>query len=1099
SVSLSPADLDNSVVVKLLKAEYKRRSQLRPLLWESTIELPLEDVYTRLKIVSRRKADFRVDDDEVNVFDIFTALDKGEDFMTLVEGSPGIGKTTFCLKLAYDWACGKIPAECSFPKFELVLLLKCRDIHEGIMETISEQLLPEDIEEKTKERLFCFIKDIHNQEKTLIILDGLDEVPQESEHYVHKLLQRRILSFCYVLATSRQERGIDVRKKFRFGILLEISGFTESDAFEYIRKHFRNVGPLHSLKGESLIKEINENTLLHGLLDNPLNLLLLCVIYEDYEGSLPSSRTELYQVIVLCLLRRYCAKRDLEAPKDSSGLEKQFKESLLTLGELAWICLLSDRYCFREDELAELEKRYNGLVARELGLLYKEERLKRLEPQNEYCFLHKTFQEYVAAAYIAEKLVNQQFNVFEHICFDDFVTKYPEVFIFVSGMLGQKATVLFTQIGEKLKEKGDWDWNKHCREEAATFFTQSLSESGHAEQMAASVCDIIPFPRKILVNDDRSIHNEWFPCVLNACRMFSNLQTPVELYADCFMEYSEDLAIKYIESCSQLTTVCLVIGSLTSSYVGRLCKCFAASASLSEFTLKLKYGTNYDLLVQIGRVLALCPNLTKVTFSFFGSVYSEDFFHALETGVAPLTSVSPVTCSIYPNTWINVAGNFFCPVLVENGLHLKQHLTVNIWGEMSCKSTKALFEVLAPFSITFLKLNVHGNLTSDVANSIARCLEEGKTLSFLSINIWGELTTEGGIVLSRLANSNLSVQVNVHDVRIGPDESNNVLDINIDNPAALKAFFAEVKDTRKKKVSVTINNTNYVIKKWINCLGNALAESTSLTSLDLTVNSCLMDADLGECLGESLLQSTSLKSLSLRINCSNMKEGWQCKMGDCFARMTSLTSLSLELNDYGAVDSFWNRVVGDCLRECTSLKDLSLTFRDNDYLGYDCYGLDNGLAKTTSVNTLSLSIWVNNLFECYSDDFPLLDLLKSLNRGLSLNSSITTLTITVIVNERVFSDWPWIFSDGLSVNKSVTTLNLAINECGAGESDIPGLLLHCGVFEGLAQNTSVTMFNLTLNSSKEVSDDWLPGLCDALKKNTSLTTLGLKVNNHCST
>ena len=64
------ADSYISVVVKLLKAEYKRRSQLRPLLWDSTIELPLEDVYTRLKIVSRRKADFRVDDNEVNAFDI---------------------------------------------------------------------------------------------------------------------------------------------------------------------------------------------------------------------------------------------------------------------------------------------------------------------------------------------------------------------------------------------------------------------------------------------------------------------------------------------------------------------------------------------------------------------------------------------------------------------------------------------------------------------------------------------------------------------------------------------------------------------------------------------------------------------------------------------------------------------------------------------------------------------------------------------------------------------------------------------------------------------------------------------------------------------
>ena len=57
--------------------------------------------------------------------------------------------------------------------------------------------------------------------------------------------------------------------------------------------------------------------------------------------------------------------------------------------------------------------------------------------------------------------------------------------------------------------------------------------------------------------------------------------------------------------------------------------------------------------------------------------------------------------------------------------------------------------------------------------------------------------------------------------------------------------------------------------------------------------------------------------------------------------------------------------------------------------------------------------------------------------------------------------------------------------------------LECSQY--LAQNTSVTTFNLTLNSSKEVSDDWLPGLCEALKKNTSLTTLRLKVNSHCST
>ena len=149
--------------------------------------------------------------DDVNVFDIFKVSDIGEDVMTIVEGSPGIGKTTFCLKLAYDWAHGNIPSECSFPKFGFVFLLKCRDIDGDIMEAISEQLLPRD-EEKSVEKLWHLMKDIRDQERLmLIILDGLDELPEKSRHHVDELLNRRILAFCYVLATTRQERGIEVR------------------------------------------------------------------------------------------------------------------------------------------------------------------------------------------------------------------------------------------------------------------------------------------------------------------------------------------------------------------------------------------------------------------------------------------------------------------------------------------------------------------------------------------------------------------------------------------------------------------------------------------------------------------------------------------------------------------------------------------------------------------------------------------------------------------------------------------------------------------------------------------------------------------------
>ena len=1182
-----------------------------------------------------------MEDDDLNVCDIFKVPDIGEEVMTIVEGSPGIGKTTFCLKLAHDWAHGNIPSGCSFPKFDFVFLLKCRDIDGDIMKAISEQLLPRDMDmEKSVEKLLHLMKDIHNQERLmLIILDGLDELPQQSRHHVDELLHRRILPFCYVLATTRQERGIEVRKSAVFDIHLEIKGYTESDSVSYIRRHFETID--QSPKGERLIAEMQQNTFLHALRNNPLNLLLLCVVYEDYEGKLPTSRTELYQVIVQCLLRRYCAKRNLPVPEDDSVLEKTFEKEVPALGELAWVCLLSDRYGFRENELVEFERKYPGLVVRELGLLYKEESLKRLKPQHEYCFLHKTFQEYLAAGYISEKLVNQQFNVFEHISFFDFLMKYPQLFVFVSGMLGEKATVLFTQIGKELKKEFDWNRTEHCSEEASTFFIESFNESGHPEKMAASLCKVIPFP-KVITPEPYGGHNPFFVDVLMACKGFSNLDTPVELYADtaCFGVGMSEV-LNYIESCPQLTVVSFLDdrGFLTSSDADRLCKWFSATKSLSKFTLKFKcYFTpkECDLLVPIGRGLSSCRTLTKVTFALPGYAYSEGFFNALETGLATLTSVglevrgsmkytatralqhflsnkslkslslciigadvqdllvaavsealtrhkvlksldlhfngplsfssasfmkngimensslnyirlrvhgelpgnwhsvvenlrlaknSSVVCSIYPNTWNNIADNLCHPVMVRKGLNLKQHFTVNIWGEMSCEAAEALCEVLALSSITFLTLNVRGNLTSRVANSIARCLEGNQTLSVLSINIWGELTTEGGIVLSRLSKENLSVQLNEYDVRIGPDESNTVLDITMDNPAALRAFFTKVKERRNENFRLTINNDGYVTKEWTRCIGDALAENTSLTSLHLAVNSCPVDADLGENLGKSLLQSTSLTSLSLSFNCSNMKEGWLRNVGDSLDKMASLTSLSLDVNFYGedkkgvsspepinllvpikslstlsvvvhsgSLGSFWNNGVGECLIECTSLKKLSLTLNDEfePYHGFD--GLDVGLAKTTSLDTLSLAIYSNH----YDDD-TFSDLFDRLNRGFSFNSSVNTLTVTATFNELPVFKFTSIFQEGLSENMSVTTVSLTVNEFGDGESHIRRFLRHSGVFQYLERNTSVTTFNLTLNSSKEVSDDWVPGLCDALKKNSSLKTLRLKVNNHCST
>ena len=577
-----------------------------------------------------------------------------------------------------------------------------------------------------------------------------------------------------------------------------------------------------------------------------------------------------------------------------------------------------------------------------------------------------------------------------------------------------------------------------------------------------------------------------------------------------------------------------------------------SNKSLKSFSLCIVEADVQDLLVSaVSEALARHKVLKSLDLYFCGSLKSSSA-NFLENGLMENSSLNylrlsvhgelpgnwhsvvenlrlakkpSVVCSIYPNTWNNVADNLCRPVLVRKGPNLMQHFTVNVWGEMNCEAAEALCEALAVSSITFLTLNVRGNLTSAVANSIARCLEGNQTLSVLSINIWGELTTEGGIVLSRLSKENRSVQLHIHDLRIVPDESNNVLDFTMDNPAALRAFFTKVKERRKEKVSLTINNNGYVTKEWTRCIGDALAENTSLTSLHLAVTSCAVDADLGKNLGKSLLQSTSLTSLSLSFNCSNMKEEWLRNLGDSLDKMVSLTSLSLDVNFYGegkkgvlstkpinllvpikslstlsvvvhsgSLGSFRSYGVGDCLKECRSLKKLSLTINGDYHQDYCFDGLDVGLAITTSLDTLSLEIFANQY-----DDNTFSNLLDCLDRGFSFTATVNTLTVTLTLNECFISQLPLIFQKGLSENMSVTTLSLTINEYGEGKSDIPDVLRYSGVFQCLAQKTSVTTFNLTLNSSREVSDDWLPGLSDALKKNTSLTTLRLKVNNHCAT
>ena len=1113
-------------IVTILQAEYKRRSLLKPLLWDNTLKLPIEDVFTRLKILSRRKTDFQLENSEVAMYDIFNTLRKGEDNTVLVEGSPGIGKTTFCLKMAYDWASGKIPRAHSFPEFNFLLLLKCRDIDVDIRKAIREQLFPEGCEDVQKE-LMDYMKDIHNQENVLIILDGLDELPKKAGDHVDRLLQRRIFPFCYILATSRQERGIEVRKCVDFDILLQIEGFTETDAFEYIRKHFSRLGPGHVSNGDRLINAIQENSFLHALPSNPLNLLLLCVVFEDYEGELPSRRTELYQIIVRCILRRFCAKNNLEAPQDDEALEKKFEQSLLALGELAWKCLLEDRLSFREGELAKFEEMYESLAARISGLVFKEASLKKINPQHEYHFFHKTFEEYLAAVYLAFLLLKKEVNIFKEFqlnFYDHILVKYRQVFLFLSGILGQEASILFRHIGEKLKSD-NWDW-LNCKEEEAEFFRESFSESGNAEQVAMVLCSFIPFPLTVEIDLYLQRQCKGLFMVAKYCKTFSNLQHPEQLTVNVKTERKSALVedvVDYLASCShQLTSFSIFTCRLNPTDAERLFSGLSANSTLLSFTFKTLYSVSSQVADIVGRALAANKTLKTVTFEL-KEEWGEAWASALETGLSADTSLQSVVLMVYgsmsdtavlalkrilghkclTSVVVMLYGGIQDSLAAAIGAGLAiqtvlKSLTLTVYGRLSQSALNSLERgLLQNRSLDALEVKVFGELPNSWATVVKGIISENNPkrrcifhpgikgkIAFAklanlclvlpqigfkvehSVNLYGELSCDGSEAQALVDSTPLRSTVNIHG-KVGYRVANNLssyLKFHMADSFVTLNILGEL--TRDGKIAfeeLKTNGQNHYVK--VHCA----MSNDCRNGLDFSID----DPSLLPSVFAKIKDSRTSK-LALTVN--GMSETFAHGLGDVLTNSTSLTALALTVNNYRSNSE--NRVdsLGDGLAKNTFLTTLTLTANNYSGKGEDWMThLGQGLAQNMSVTTLTLSIYFRGNMKTT---------LPFLSDVLVKNNSLTTLSLLIDNCIPKRGEWIQSLTDGLAKNTLLSALSVTIHKGGEWIGSLG---------DALAKNRSLTSLTLTVNNCDK-GGPWANGLCDGLESNVSLTTFRLTVN-----
>ena len=344
---------------------------------------------------TRRFGELNVE--ERGMYDIFESSEHCEDpRFVLVEGAPGIGKTVFCQKLATDWSKGKTGE--SFRNFRIVLNLKCRDIQptcgkldaKALKESIADQLLPPDAPEELKTTLFEFMK-IASCE-ALVVLDGLDELKQAFDL---DALKRQLRSWhCKFLFTSRNDPGL----RQSCDSLYQIVGFTFEDAVAYIEKFFGEEG---KDMATSLIGKIRENRFLLDLVSNPLTTSLLCFVFHETDGELPSSKAKLYRELTSCVLRRKYTRNSEKPPSQPLVVHEQ---DLANLGRMALKGIETGQLHFSETEF-----KAEGLATDVLnfGFLVKERSTsKKFSSPCCFQFFHKTIQEFFAALYLCSQLLS---------------------------------------------------------------------------------------------------------------------------------------------------------------------------------------------------------------------------------------------------------------------------------------------------------------------------------------------------------------------------------------------------------------------------------------------------------------------------------------------------------------------------------------------------------------------------------------------------------------------------------------------------------------------------------------------------------------------
>ncbi len=445
--------------------------------------VPVDGIYVKLNVLNRISGDFSSSDWQRNFQSNLSNFDRWglgtvnqsqvsalsmvqKSSRLMVLGKPGSGKTTFLKSLLVECVEGRLRLN---QQDYVPIFITLKDFAKASQKQIQSNLSNYIYQEFCSWGLRNSLKDrqvvekILAEERALILLDGLDEVPEEVDEKSQELDQESVINEVINFSKSNNRIVITCRISQKYmweGFTdVEIADFEKEEREEFVKKWFAVVnGNAESDQlAEQLIWQLQEpkNQQIAQLAVTPILLNLICIKFRDGDGKLPKNRADFYEDGVTILLKEW------DATKPAKGVKrKTVHNSLKGIDDKKRLLAKVAAILFEQNDYLPKQEKLKELISNELDVSPSEaeEVIKSFEEQSGlmverskgvWSFSHLTFQEYFTAKWFCDRA---DFTEWEDLANHITETRWREIFLLAVGMMkpADKLLLLMKQCADRL-------------------------------------------------------------------------------------------------------------------------------------------------------------------------------------------------------------------------------------------------------------------------------------------------------------------------------------------------------------------------------------------------------------------------------------------------------------------------------------------------------------------------------------------------------------------------------------------------------------------------------------------------------------------------